>query len=123
MEPGNGGPDSVRVYYSALEADSRGRPPDHPKYESREKSGLQIIAKQGNKVGLVSVCSSVRVCLCACVCACFCLRTVCMCACACSYLSTYNDNQIRRREKMNYATVTNKTDIVRFQRFAHHRRI
>jgi len=24
---------------------------------------------------------------------------------------------------LNYATVTNKTDIVRFQRFAHHRRI
>ena len=67
MEPGNGGPDSVRVYYSALEADSRGRPPDHPQYEPREKSGLQIIAKQGNKVGLVSVrvCSSVRVCVCA----------------------------------------------------------
>ena len=68
MEPGSGGPDSVRVYYSAMEADSRGRPPDHPKYESREKSGLQIIAKQGNKVGLVSVCSSVRVCACVCVC-------------------------------------------------------
>ena len=42
--------ESIRVYYNVLESDEQGRPPPDPLYEPANKSPVQIIAKQGNKV-------------------------------------------------------------------------
>lgn len=39
----------VCVYYNVLDADDNGRVPTDSMFNSRSKSGLQIIAKSGNK--------------------------------------------------------------------------
>lgn len=41
--------DQVTAYYNILESDVMGRPPDHPDFDNKSKSPLQIIARQGNK--------------------------------------------------------------------------
>ena len=40
----------VCVYYNVLEADEHGRVPSDSNFNSQSKSGLQLIAKSGNKV-------------------------------------------------------------------------
>lgn len=42
----------VCVYYNVLDADNNGRVPTDSMFNSQSKSGLQIIAKSGNKASL-----------------------------------------------------------------------
>ena len=42
--------EGIKVYYNVLESDEEGRPPSDPLYEPTNKSPMQIIAKQGEKV-------------------------------------------------------------------------
>ena len=42
--------EGIRIFYNILESDEEGRPPSDPKFEARNKSPLQVIAKQGDKV-------------------------------------------------------------------------
>ena len=46
--------EGIRVYYNILESDIEGRPPTDPAFDARTKSPLQVIAKQGDKVLIVS---------------------------------------------------------------------
>ncbi|CAG5123685.1 unnamed protein product, partial [Candidula unifasciata] len=39
----------MRIYYHILEADEKGRPPSHPKFEPNSKSCLHLISKEGYK--------------------------------------------------------------------------
>ncbi|KAK7112723.1 transient receptor potential cation channel subfamily V member 5-like [Littorina saxatilis] len=39
----------VRVHYHVLEADEKGRPPNHPEFEPTSRSCLHLISKMGNK--------------------------------------------------------------------------
>ena len=44
--------DRVKVFYNVLECDESGRSPKDKGFDSRSKSPLQLIAKEGNKVKL-----------------------------------------------------------------------
>nr|XP_022293145.1 uncharacterized protein LOC111103871 isoform X2 [Crassostrea virginica] len=48
----------VCVYYNVLEADEHGRVPSDSNFNSQSKSGLQLIAKSGNKVTVMNRCRS-----------------------------------------------------------------
>lgn len=50
----------VCVYYNVLDADDKGRVPTDSMFNSQSKSGLQIIAKSGNKASLFVVLDVLR---------------------------------------------------------------
>ena len=50
MDPIEERPDHYRVFYNILDGDWYGRAPNHPQFNPKGRSCLQIIAKSNNKV-------------------------------------------------------------------------